>query len=90
MKLDIESFDFKYVSDEIMSTLSLAQDYPLYLKYKGPFPACYIFAKDNFKCFCHTVHIFRIPLLLMKILSGIASVSKSLNLDLAQHFVRPD
>ena len=26
----------------------------------------------------------------MKILSGIASVSKSLNLDLAQHFVRPD
>ena len=28
MKLDIESFDFKYVSDEIMSTLSLAQDYP--------------------------------------------------------------
>ena len=26
MKLDRESFDFKYVSDELMSNLSLAQD----------------------------------------------------------------
>ena len=35
MKLDIESFDFKYVSDEIMSTLSLAQDYPTVFNIQG-------------------------------------------------------
>ena len=63
MKLDRESFDFKYVSDEIISNLILAQDYPTVLPYKGYFPA------------------------LKQILSGIASVSKSLNSDLAQHFV---
>ena len=43
MKLDNESFDFRYVSDEIISNLSLAQDYPTVLTYKGPFFACYIF-----------------------------------------------
>ena len=43
MKLDRESFIFKYVSDEIMSNLSLAQEYPTVFTIQGTFPACYIF-----------------------------------------------
>ena len=37
MKLDRESFDFKYVSDEIMSNLSLAQEYPTVITIQGTF-----------------------------------------------------
>ena len=35
MKFDRESFDFKYVSDVIMSNLSLAQDYPTVFTVQG-------------------------------------------------------
>ena len=46
MKLDRESFDFKYVSDEIMSDLSLTQDYPTVFTIHGTFSCLlYIFAK---------------------------------------------
>ena len=46
MKLDRESFDFKYVSDEIMSNLSLGQDYPTVVTIQGTFSCLlYIFAK---------------------------------------------
>ena len=41
-----ESFDFKYVSDEIMLNLSLAQDYPTVFTVQGTFSCLlYIFAK---------------------------------------------
>ena len=44
MKLDWESFDFKYVSDEIMSNLSLAQDYQTVFNIQGTFSCLlYIF-----------------------------------------------
>ena len=78
MKLDRESFDFEYVSDEIMANLRLDQDYPnVFTPYKGPFPACYIFCQtfisvDNFARFCHLFIFFRTTLLLKQILSGIA------------------
>ena len=96
MKLDRKNFDFKYVSGEIMSNLSLAQDYPPLFTIQGTFSRLlYIFAK-LLSCwiilhvFLSTVNVFRITLLLKQILSGIASVSKSINLDLVQHFVGPD
>ena len=43
MKLGMESFDFKYVSDEIMSTLSLAQDYPTVFNIQGTFSCLFYF-----------------------------------------------
>ena len=84
------------MSDEIMSNLSLAQDYPTVFTIQGTFVSLlYMVCKtfilpDNFACFCHLFILFRITLLLKQTLSGIASVSKSLNSDLAQHFVGPD
>ena len=46
MKLDRESVDCKYVSDEIMSNLSLAQDYPTVFTIQGTFSCLlYMFAK---------------------------------------------
>ena len=47
MKLDIESFDFKYVSDEIMSTLSLAEDYPIVFNIQGTF-SCMLYILNVF------------------------------------------
>ena len=98
MKLDRESFDFKYVSDEIMSNLSLAQDYPNVFTIKGTFSCLlHIFAKllfmlDNFACFRHLFIFFRVTLILMQILSGIASISKKYKIQiyLTQHFVGSD
>ena len=44
IKLDRESFDFKYVSDEIMSDLSLAgQVYPTVFSIQETFSCLYIF-----------------------------------------------
>ena len=91
MKLDRDSFDLKYVSDEIMSNLSLAQDYPTVFTIQGTFSCLSYFCQtfillDNFACFFHLFILFRITLLLKQI----ASVSKSWNSDLAYHFVRPD
>ena len=43
MKLDRESFDFKYVSGEIMSNQSLAKDYPTVFTIQGTF-FCLVFA----------------------------------------------
>ena len=37
MQLDGENFDFKYVSDGIMSNLSLAEDYPSIFTMQGTF-----------------------------------------------------
>ena len=46
VKLDWESFDFKYFYDEIMSNRSLAQDYPTVFNIQGTFSCpLYIFAK---------------------------------------------
>ena len=46
MKLDRESFNFKCVSDEIMSNLNLAQDYPNVFTIQGTFSCLlYYFAK---------------------------------------------
>ena len=46
MELESENFDFKYVSDEIMSNLSLAQYYPTVFNIQGTFSCLlYIFAK---------------------------------------------
>ena len=64
MNLDRESFDFRYVSDEIMSNLSFAQDYPTVFTYNGHFPACYIFLLNfylarYFCMFLSSVHIFQ-------------------------------
>ena len=64
MNLDMESFDFRYVSDEIMSNLSFAQDYPTVFTYNGHFLACYIFLLNfylarYFCMFLSSVHIFQ-------------------------------
>ena len=46
MKLDKESFEFNYVSVEIMSNLSLAQDHPTVFTIQGTFSSLfYIFAR---------------------------------------------
>ena len=46
MKLEKESFDFKCVSDEIMSNLSLAQDHSTVFTIQGTFSyLLYSFAK---------------------------------------------
>ena len=64
MKLDRESFDFKYVSDEIISDLSLAQDYPTLFTIQETFSRLlYIFAK-LLSCYIilhvlSSVHIFQ-------------------------------
>ena len=66
MKLEKESFDFKYVSDEIMSNLSLAQDHSTVFTIQGTFSyLLYSFAKllsykiiippANFVCRGYTV-----------------------------------
>ena len=62
VKLDRESFYFKYVFDEIMSNLSLAQDYPTVFNIQGTFSfLLYIFAKllSLFCMFLSSVHIFQ-------------------------------
>ena len=97
VKLDRESFYFKYVFDEIMSNPSLAQDYPTVFNIQGTFSfLLHIFAKllsyqiSLHVFFCHLFIFFRITLPLKQILSGIAPVSKSIHFDLAQHFVGSD
>ena len=94
MKLDRESLDFKYVSDE-MSNLSLAQEYPTVFKIQGTLSCLlYIFTQIlSCKIILHVFvicsYFFRITLLLMQFLLGIASVSKCLNSALV-HFVGLD
>ena len=86
MILDRESFDFKYISHEIMANLSLAQDDPTVFTIQGTFSCLLYFLAKLLSCtiilhVLSSVHISRITLLLKQIL---------LNSDLAQHFVGPD
>ena len=57
MKLDRESFDCKYVSDEIISNLILAQDYPTVLPYKGHFPVGMFKNNEAFHFMASHAHI---------------------------------
>ena len=91
MKLDRVGFDFKYVSGEIMSNLSLAQDYPTVFTIQGTFSCLlYFLAKLIYSnLILHvlsSVHIFQN----YPSFEANSFVSKSLNSDLAKHFVGPD